>query len=195
MSLNQSTISASSESSAERSWAGRRAGRRPAHCPRVRRRRPGLGRGLTPQPGCLGAGDGKGVLTPLGRPQALLQVHAPELQDVQLPLDTLHLPLDLLLGHVVGVQLGVNGGGKWQSGAWPRPQAELLAPPTLATPLPELFAPPTLATPHLGYSPPPKPGLLTLTGEVIALPGGAGTPAGPKGLPGEGAGQVSWTGH
>ena len=56
-----------------------------------------------------GAGEGVGLgLTLLGRTQALLQLHAPELQGVQLPLDVLHLPLDLLLGHVVRVQLGTR---------------------------------------------------------------------------------------
>lgn len=43
-----------------------------------------------------------GALTPLGRSQPLLQLHAPELQGVQLPLNVLHLPLDLGR-HVVGV--------------------------------------------------------------------------------------------
>lgn len=57
----------------------------------------------------VGAVVGRVRLTPLGLPQALLQVHALELQDVQLLLDLLHLPLDLLLGHVVGVQLQAKG--------------------------------------------------------------------------------------
>lgn len=44
-------------------------------------------------------------------------------------------------------------------------------------------------------SPPPLPAPpLTLTGEVTALPGGAGSPAGPKGLPGKGTERVSWSG-
>lgn len=68
----------------------------------------GSGQWLGDQP-MVGAGLWRGAgrgLTPLGRTQALLQLHAPELQDVQLPLDVSHLPLDLLLRHVVRVQLG-----------------------------------------------------------------------------------------
>ena len=49
-----------------------------------------------------------GALTPLSRSQTLLQLHALELQGIQLPLNVLHLPLDLGR-HVVGVQLGMSG--------------------------------------------------------------------------------------
>ena len=49
-----------------------------------------------------------GALTPLSRSQTLLQLHALELQGIQLPLNVLHLPLDLRR-HVVGVQLGMSG--------------------------------------------------------------------------------------
>lgn len=44
-------------------------------------------------------------LTPLGGTETLLQLHAPELQGVQLALDVLHVPLDLLRGQVVRRQL------------------------------------------------------------------------------------------
>lgn len=97
MSRNQSTMRASSEASAERGWLGTgRAGLRGGGAgPRVE----------------LAEGFGEGVrpgLTLLGRTQALLQLHTLELQGIQLPLDVLHLPLDLLLGHVVRVQLGMR---------------------------------------------------------------------------------------
>ena len=49
------------------------------------------------------------ALTSLGCPQSLLQLHATELQGVQPPLDVLQLPLYLLRGEVVGVQLGTEG--------------------------------------------------------------------------------------
>lgn len=68
-------------------WAGREA-------------RPGEERGAQPRVW--------GALTPLSRSQTLLQLHAPELQGIQLPLDVLHLPLDLGR-HVVRVQLGTRG--------------------------------------------------------------------------------------
>lgn len=48
-------------------------------------------------------------LTPLGGAKTLLQLHAPELQGVQLALDVLHVSLDLFRGHVVRVQLGTKG--------------------------------------------------------------------------------------
>lgn len=108
MSRNQSTMSASSESSAKRSRAGCRAGQRPARCPQ---RQAGCGQGWAGgwhAPGAWGPAAGTASLTPLSRPEALLQLHAPGLQGVQLPLDTLNLLLDLFRGHVVGVQLGTK---------------------------------------------------------------------------------------
>ena len=64
--------------------------------------RPDRGRKGGAQPGVWRA------LTPLSRSQTLLQLHALELQGIQLPLDVLHLPLDLGW-HVVRVQLGTRG--------------------------------------------------------------------------------------
>lgn len=48
-------------------------------------------------------------LTSLRSTEILLQFHTLELQGVQLALDVLHLPLDLLWGHVVRGQLWTEG--------------------------------------------------------------------------------------
>lgn len=57
------------------------------------------------------------TLTPISCTQLLLQCNTPELQRVQLPLDVLQLPLDLLLGDIVGVQLGTVGQGELRAKA------------------------------------------------------------------------------
>lgn len=49
------------------------------------------------------------LLTSLGCPQPLLQLYTPELQGIELILNLLQLPVQLLLGDIVGVQLE----GKW----------------------------------------------------------------------------------
>lgn len=49
------------------------------------------------------------LLTSLGCPQPLLQLYTPELQGVELILNLLQLPVQFLLGDIVGVQLE----GKW----------------------------------------------------------------------------------
>lgn len=114
MSWNQSTMRPSSVSSGDRSWLHTEG--LPAPSPRpaqgvsvwFRSQGQDIPQGRAGRQG--GTQEGRGPLTSLCCPQTLFQLHAPELQGIQLPLDVLHLPLDLLLGDVVRVQLGTEGG-------------------------------------------------------------------------------------